>query len=47
MGCYDFCAAFPDEATGACRFNMCRLVPDQPDNNHCTHSVGIDQCTDP
>lgn len=41
--CGDFCTAFSEEQL-ACRQNMCKLVPDQPDNNHCIHSVGINEC---
>ncbi|MEO8903988.1 MAG: hypothetical protein ABI488_16765 [Polyangiaceae bacterium] len=41
--CADFCAAMTPEQL-ACRQNMCSLVPAQPDNDHCTHSVGIMQC---
>jgi hypothetical protein len=41
--CADFCAAMTADQL-ACRQNMCGLVPAQPDNDHCKHSVGIDQC---
>jgi hypothetical protein len=41
--CYDFCATFTADQLG-CRQNMCNLVPAQPDNDHCTHSVGVSQC---
>ena len=47
MSCYDFCAAFPDADTGSCRLIMCILVPGEPNNNHCAHSVGITECKDP
>jgi len=41
--CAAFCAAMtPDQLT--CRQNMCGLVPAQPNNNHCKHSLGIDEC---
>jgi hypothetical protein len=43
MSCGDFCSAMTEEQL-ACRQNMCGLVPFQPDNDHCKHSVGIDQC---
>lgn len=41
--CGAFCAAMTEEQLD-CRQNMCGLVPAQPDNDHCDHSVGIDQC---
>jgi len=41
--CGDFCEAMTEDQL-ACRQNMCKLVPDQPDNDHCKHSLGIDQC---
>lgn len=41
--CAAFCEAMTEEQL-ACRQNMCKLVPDQPDNDHCKHSLGIDQC---
>lgn len=41
--CADFCEAMTEDQL-ACRQNMCKLVPDQPDNDHCKHSLGIDQC---
>ena len=41
--CGDFCTAMTEEQLD-CRQNMCGLVPAQPDNDHCDHSVGIDQC---
>jgi hypothetical protein len=41
--CADFCAAMTEDQL-ACRQNMCGLVPAQPDNDHCKHSLGIDQC---
>jgi hypothetical protein len=28
----------------ACRTNMCLLVPAQPNNDHCTHAFGVNQC---
>jgi hypothetical protein len=28
----------------ACRTNMCLLVPAQPNNDHCTHAFGENQC---
>ncbi|HEX2877639.1 MAG TPA: hypothetical protein VHP33_40600 [Polyangiaceae bacterium] len=41
--CAEFCAGFtPDQME--CRQIHCILVPDQPDNDHCTHSLGIIQC---
>ena len=43
MSCTDFCAAMTSDQLG-CRQVMCTLVPAQPDNDHCKHSVGIDQC---
>ena len=43
VSCEDFCAAMSEDQL-ACRQNMCGLVPAQPDNDHCKHSVGIDQC---
>jgi len=43
MSCADFCATFPTSVQ-MCRMNMCILQPAQPDNNHCAHSVGIQQC---
>src|SRR5450432_2935151 len=43
LSCADFCAGMTaDQLT--CRQNMCSLVPAQPDNDHCTHSVGLVQC---
>jgi hypothetical protein len=30
----------------ACRMNMCSLVPAQPNNDHCTHAMGVYQCLD-
>jgi hypothetical protein len=42
-GCLPECAA----GTGwdlPCRQNMCKLVPDQPNNDHCTHAFGTSQC---
>jgi hypothetical protein len=41
--CGDFCQAMTMDQL-ACRQNMCGLVPAQPNNDHCKHSVGIDQC---
>ena len=41
--CGDFCTAMTKDQLD-CRQNMCGLVPAQPDNDHCKHSVGIDQC---
>jgi len=41
--CAEFCEAMTEDQL-ACRQNMCKLVPDQPDNDHCKHSLGIDQC---
>ena len=41
--CADFCAGFTAEQM-ECRQIHCILVPDQPDNDHCTHSLGIIQC---
>ena len=41
--CAAFCAGMTADQL-ACRQNMCGLVPAQPDNDHCTHSVGINQC---
>jgi len=41
--CGDFCEAMTEDQL-ACRQNMCKLVPAQPDNDHCKHSLGIDQC---
>ena len=41
--CAAFCAGMTEDQL-ACRQNMCKLVPDQPDNDHCTHSLGINQC---
>jgi hypothetical protein len=29
-----------------CRQNMCGLVPAQPNNDHCTHAMGVQQCLD-
>src|SRR5882724_309711 len=46
--CLDFCAAFPNDAKlQDCRLAMCTLVPAQPNNDHCTHSVGIGECLAP
>lgn len=46
--CLDFCAAFPNDAkVKDCRLAMCTLVPAQPNNNHCVHSLGIDECLAP
>ena len=45
MSCSDFCATFSsDPALSYCRLNMCTLVPAQPNNNHCVHSVGMFEC---
>ncbi len=41
--CAEFCTGMSEDQL-ACRQNMCGLVPAQPDNDHCKHSVGIDQC---
>lgn len=41
--CAEFCAGFTAEQM-ECRQIHCILVPDQPDNDHCTHSLGIIQC---
>lgn len=41
--CGDFCTAMTKDQFD-CRMNMCGLVPAQPNNNHCAHSVGIDEC---
>lgn len=41
--CGDFCTAMTQGQLD-CRQNMCGLVPAQPNNNHCAHSVGIDEC---
>jgi hypothetical protein len=30
----------------ACRQGMCGLVPAEPNNDHCTHAMGIDECLD-
>src|SRR5450432_3669498 len=43
LSCADFCAGMTADQL-ACRQNMCGLVPAQPDNDHCTHSVGLVQC---
>ena len=47
--CPDFCATFVDKDGGpfACRFNMCFYNSSGPatnNNNHCQHTVGIDEC---
>jgi hypothetical protein len=45
VSCFEFCATFSnDPMLSYCRLNMCTLVPAQPDNNHCVHSVGIGEC---
>jgi hypothetical protein len=41
--CAEFCAGMTADQL-ACRQNMCTLAPLQPDNNHCVHSVGINEC---
>jgi hypothetical protein len=46
--CLDFCAGFPNDAqVKDCRLAMCTLVPAQPNNNHCVHSLGINECLAP
>jgi hypothetical protein len=42
--CLDFCATF-SEAVQQCRLIMCKNVPSQPNNNHCAHAIGVQQCT--
>ena len=46
--CPDFCAGFVNNKTQYdCRFNMCFYNsngPAQNNNNHCQHTVGIDEC---
>jgi hypothetical protein len=46
--CPDFCATFEKDKTKYdCRFNMCFYNsngPAQNNNNHCQHTVGIDEC---
>jgi hypothetical protein len=29
-----------------CRANMCSLVPSEPNNDHCTHAFGVNECLD-
>jgi len=46
--CPDFCATF-ESATDLylCRYDMCfynSKGPAENNNNHCQHSVGIDEC---
>jgi len=43
VSCGEFCATFTDDQM-SCRKLMCSLVPAQPNNNHCMHSVGIAEC---
>jgi hypothetical protein len=43
VSCATFCAAMTKDQYD-CRMNMCNLVPAQPNNDHCTHSVGINEC---
>lgn len=43
LTCAAFCAGMTKDQLD-CRQVMCVLVPAQPDNDHCTHSVGINQC---
>jgi hypothetical protein len=42
-GCLSACA---EQTTWdlPCRQNMCKLVPDQPTNDHCTHAFGTSEC---
>ena len=44
-GCLPECAAQTDWDLG-CRTNMCTLVPAQPNNDHCTHAFGVNECLD-
>ena len=44
-GCLTECAAQTDWDLG-CRTNMCTLVPAQPNNDHCTHAFGVNECLD-
>jgi hypothetical protein len=44
-GCLKECAA-GTKWDMACRQNMCSLVPVQPDNNHCVHAFGVNECLD-
>lgn len=41
--CAEFCAGFTADQM-ECRQIHCILAPEQPDNDHCTHSLGIIQC---
>jgi hypothetical protein len=29
-----------------CRAGMCSLVQSEPNNDHCTHAFGVDECLD-
>jgi hypothetical protein len=42
-GCLPECAAGTSWDL-PCRQNMCKLVPDQPNNDHCTHAFGTSEC---
>jgi hypothetical protein len=44
-GCLQDCASHPKWDL-ECRALMCKLAPDQPNNNHCTHAMGINECLD-
>ncbi len=44
-GCLYDCATQTDWDL-PCRANMCSLVPAQPDNDHCTHAFGVNECLD-
>jgi hypothetical protein len=44
-GCLASCASQKNWDL-SCRQNMCNLVPDQPNNDHCTHALGVVQCLD-
>jgi hypothetical protein len=44
-GCLTECASTPKWDL-ACRQVMCTLVPDQPNNNHCVHAMGVQECLD-
>jgi hypothetical protein len=44
-GCLYDCATQTDWDL-PCRANMCSLVPAQPNNDHCTHAFGVNECLD-
>lgn len=44
-GCLPACAS-QTKWDLPCRMNMCSLVPAQPNNDHCTHAFGVNECLD-